>query len=128
MSDNDAIQPMSNEQWLERLNAERERLVGLRASIIDEHEPHDDREHNGSITTIDSHHADRGAATYELELETSMLHRFDDEIERVDEAMAKLGAGTFGLCERCSEPIRDERLDFEPAARYCITHQAEMTG
>ena len=27
-----------------------------------------------------------------------------------------------------NEPIRPERLDFEPAARYCITHQAQMTG
>lgn len=128
MSDANATPGLTNEQWLERLTAERARLTGLRTGVLEEHEPHDDRELDGTIRTVDSHHADRGAATYELEIETSMLHRFDDEIARVDEAIAKLEAGTFGKCERCNVEINPERLDFDPAARYCITHQAEMTG
>ena len=128
MSDTNANPALSNEQWLERLNAERDRLTGLRAGVLEEHEPHDDRELDGTIRTVDSHHADRGAATYELELETSMLRRFDDDIAKVDEAIAKLAAGTFGTCERCGKQINPERLDFDPAARYCITHQTELTG
>ncbi len=35
-------------------------------------------------------------------------------------AIRKVGAGTFGLCERCSEPIGRLRLLARPHARHCL--------
>jgi DnaK suppressor protein len=32
-----------------------------------------------------------------------------------------MDAGTYGLCERCGQPIGDERLEALPAARLCMT-------
>jgi DnaK suppressor protein len=29
-------------------------------------------------------------------------------------------AGTYGLCERCGQPIADERLEALPAVRLCM--------
>ena len=35
-------------------------------------------------------------------------------------ALAKIDDGSFGTCERCSEPFADKRLDALPFARHCI--------
>ena len=38
----------------------------------------------------------------------------------VNDALARIGHGTFGVCENCHKPISEERLDALPYARYCI--------
>jgi DnaK suppressor protein len=38
-------------------------------------------------------------------------------------ALQKIDDGSFGVCERCSEPIAEKRLDALPFARYCIDCQ-----
>ncbi len=41
-----------------------------------------------------------------------------DEIERAHE---RLAAGTYGSCERCGQPIAEDRLAARPTASTCIT-------
>ncbi|BDY12319.1 RNA polymerase-binding protein DksA [Hydrogenimonas cancrithermarum] len=43
------------------------------------------------------------------------------ELEEIDEALAKIQHGTFGVCEMCEEPIGMQRLKVKPFAKYCIT-------
>jgi RNA polymerase-binding transcription factor len=38
----------------------------------------------------------------------------------LDMAMARLGQGTYAVCERCGSPIAPERLAARPATRTCI--------
>jgi DnaK suppressor protein len=38
-------------------------------------------------------------------------------------ALRKIDDGSYGTCERCSEPIAEKRLDALPFARYCINCQ-----
>ena len=42
------------------------------------------------------------------------------EVEEIDHALAKLQAGTYGLCEHCGQPIPRPRLRAIPHARLCI--------
>ncbi|MGH2785575.1 MAG: TraR/DksA C4-type zinc finger protein [Actinomycetota bacterium] len=44
-------------------------------------------------------------------------------LEDVDRALQMLDAGTYGLCEACGQPIAPERLDANPAARFCRKDQ-----
>ena len=44
-------------------------------------------------------------------------------LEDIDRAMRMLDSGTYGLCEACGEPIAPERLDVNPAARFCRADQ-----
>jgi RNA polymerase-binding protein DksA len=41
------------------------------------------------------------------------------ELDEIDAAQARLEAGTFGVCERCGEPIPLARLRAMPTARFC---------
>lgn len=40
--------------------------------------------------------------------------------EEVDAALARLDAGTYGICESCLAPIPGERLAAIPHARLCV--------
>lgn len=42
-------------------------------------------------------------------------------IERIDAALARLEAGTYGLCTRCGDAIDGRRLEFRPLAGACTT-------
>ncbi|WP_456403425.1 RNA polymerase-binding protein DksA [Hydrogenimonas sp.] len=43
------------------------------------------------------------------------------ELEEIDDALAKIQKGTYGICEMCEEPIGMQRLKVKPFAKYCIT-------
>ena len=41
-------------------------------------------------------------------------------VEDIDRALAKIDAGTYGICERCGQPIPKERLRALPYAALCV--------
>lgn len=41
-------------------------------------------------------------------------------IFKIEEALAKIENGTFGICEACEEPIEAKRLEARPVAELCI--------
>jgi RNA polymerase-binding transcription factor DksA len=42
------------------------------------------------------------------------------EIRSIDEALARIAAGTYGVCKRCQGPIEAARLAVRPEAVTCI--------
>ncbi len=42
------------------------------------------------------------------------------ELGEVQDALARIEAGTYGICESCGRPIEPARLDAVPWARYCL--------
>jgi DnaK suppressor protein len=52
------------------------------------------------------------------------LHdRADHQLRLVDEALARIAAGTFGTCPRCGVAIPADRLEALPWAARCIDCQ-----
>ena len=41
-------------------------------------------------------------------------------LKKVDQALARIEEGTFGLCERCGGEIGAARLEARPVTTYCI--------
>jgi DnaK suppressor protein len=41
----------------------------------------------------------------------------------VEDALERMRAGSYGLCERCATPIAFERLEILPMSRYCMRCQ-----
>lgn len=105
-----------------RLDEERERLTRLREELAAR--VADDESSGGSeLSHADQHPADSGTETQAFEQDLSMLEQVDGELADVDEAYARLEAGTYGSCEVCGRPIAEERLEALPAARRCTEHQ-----
>ena len=49
-----------------------------------------------------------------------------ERILEIDEALRRIGEGTYGLCMQAGEPIPLDRLRALPWARYCAAHQEEI--
>jgi RNA polymerase-binding transcription factor DksA len=45
-----------------------------------------------------------------------------ESLVEVDEAIARLEAGSYGNCEACGVAIEPARLEAMPATRFCIHH------
>lgn len=41
-------------------------------------------------------------------------------LRKVDDALDRLMAGSYGNCSKCGRWIEDTKLDFDPAIAYCI--------
>ena len=46
----------------------------------------------------------------------------------VDEALDRLAAGDYGVCQRCEEKISTRRLEVLPWARYCVRCQERISS
>lgn len=42
------------------------------------------------------------------------------DLRNIDDALARIGAGTYGICVHCGSPITERRLRAHPAARMCL--------
>lgn len=47
-------------------------------------------------------------------------------IRKINEALKRVEAGTYGLCEKCEEPIAEKRLMARPVATHCIDCKTEL--
>ena len=65
-----------------------------------------------------------------LESERSFELRIKDRerklINKVHEALKKIGEGSYGICESCAEPIGIKRLLARPVTSLCINCKSEM--
>jgi DnaK suppressor protein len=60
-----------------------------------------------------------------LETEGILVNRTVEKLARVDRALAKINAGTYGLSDVSGEPIPEERLNALPEAVNTIREQEE---
>ncbi|MEU6997750.1 TraR/DksA C4-type zinc finger protein [Nonomuraea sp. NPDC046570] len=65
--------------------------------------------------------ADAGAKTYEREREIALTLNSRDLVAQNERAIARIDAGTYGVCESCHKPIGKERLQAFPRATLCVT-------
>ena len=70
---------------------------------------------------LDEGFADAGQAAAERANLLTLVRSLRDTLHDVEQALARMDSGTYGLCERCGQPIGDERLEALPAARLCMT-------
>jgi DnaK suppressor protein len=69
---------------------------------------------------VDDESADAGTATFEREKELSIEQNVRDLIQKIDRALKRIDAGTYGVCERCGKPIEKARLKALPYVDLCI--------
>lgn len=82
----------------------------------------------GELAHIDQHPGEGGTELHELELEASTDVYFDEEEQRIAEALKALANGTYGTCVDCGRPIPAERLAAVPEAIRCIEDQRQAEG
>lgn len=69
---------------------------------------------------FDEEYADAGTFTFERERDLSLGNNIRDLIDKIDMALQKIERGTYGICERCGDPIPKERLQALPYSVLCL--------
>jgi len=58
-------------------------------------------------------------AIYQWELNLALKQRAEQKKQAVEEALARLDAGTYGVCSQCGEQIEPERLELLSTTTVC---------
>ncbi|HUL84123.1 MAG TPA: TraR/DksA C4-type zinc finger protein [Actinomycetota bacterium] len=69
---------------------------------------------------LDDESADAGTATFEREKDLSIEQNVRDLLQKIERALRKIDAGTYGICERCGKPIEKARIKALPYVDLCI--------
>lgn len=105
-------------KWLERLLSLRQQLV-----IDGERLGEEGLKALEQEVSVD-HMADYGSDSYEQDTTLALIENKSDALRDVDEAIRRMEAKTYGLCEECEEMIPVGRLEVLPHARYCVKCQS----
>jgi DnaK suppressor protein len=95
-------------------------LSKLRAALASDRE--------GRLALIANHTAVVSALTGQVDSDSSLerelaeaaIARASEAIRDIDVALARVDAGTYGLCDSCGAQIPLERLEAIPHARICV--------
>ena len=69
---------------------------------------------------------DEAANIYNKQILLSLTESERMRLQEMDEALDRIGAGTYGICEECGEPIGLKRLEVRPVAKYCVPCLSKM--
>ena len=64
--------------------------------------------------------ADQATDLFEREIDWSLEENSEHVLADIDAALARIEAGTYGLCEGCGRPIAEARLEALPWATLCL--------
>jgi RNA polymerase-binding protein DksA len=70
--------------------------------------------------------AEQGSETYEQSLHLDLAAVDRKLLKEIDEAIVRIDKGMYGICELTGKPIKVERLEELPWARYTIEAQREL--
>jgi DnaK suppressor protein len=90
-----------------------EALKAQADSLALEHEPGD--------VQFDEEGGEGGTANVDREIDLHLSAQARATVVEIDRALAKIGDGTYGICEQCGDPIPDARLQALPYAALCVT-------
>ncbi|HEX76139.1 MAG TPA: molecular chaperone DnaK [Dehalococcoidia bacterium] len=63
---------------------------------------------------------------FELERRLALEKRLMDALAEVEHALEKYEAGSYGICDRCGQPIEPARLEALPQASLCLDCKASQ--
>ncbi len=108
-------------------------LVELRQHLQDELDLHTSdtlmhsaREDAGDLSNYGNHQADAGTDTFDRDFALSVVSSEQDALYEIEQAIQRMLDGSYGVCEQTGEPIKKERLEAVPFARFSLEGQKEF--
>jgi len=102
----------------------REKLLEMRAQLL--------RNVQSDLQEGREQTKDEGMDTYDIasdardrEISLILNDRDRDKALAIDDALARIDEGTYGVCDSCESDIAEARLEALPFTRLCVSCQAE---
>jgi DnaK suppressor protein len=111
------------EHFRSLLLAKRRELLGDMSSM----EREALRSTTGSnLSNLPIHMADMGTDNYEQEFTLGLVEKDRVLLREINQALAKIHDGTYGVCEGTGKPISKARLEAQPWAKYSIEYARKL--
>jgi len=81
---------------------------------------------SGGGSAFGMHQADAGSDAYEKDFALSLLSQEQDALYEIEEALKRIEAGSYGVCEMSGQPIPVNRLEAIPFARFTVDCQSRF--
>jgi DnaK suppressor protein len=106
----------------------RELLLDKRGAVVEaldylhQENPGSLKDETGELVSgsADQHMADTGTETVDREIDYTLEETDGRILTAIDAALARIDAGTYGICVNCGAQIAPERLEAMPWATLCI--------
>jgi DnaK suppressor protein len=98
---------------------ERDRVLRAIDNLHNE-SPGSLEEATGEETAFDNHLGDAATITYDREMDYTLEENSETVLASIERALRRIEDGTYGICQRCGNPIAPERLEALPYAELCI--------
>jgi len=113
------------------LKKQRERLLILKDTLLDSmngvaKDSLRSRAEGSEASAFGMHQADAGSDAYDRDFALSLLSMEQDSLYEINEAIKRIDAGAYGVCEISNKPIPHPRLEALPFTRYTVECQAEL--
>jgi DnaK suppressor protein len=109
-------------KYFRELLLERRRAVVEAIEYLHKENPGSLKEETGELVSgsADQHMADTATETVDREIDYTLEETDGRLLAAIDEALARIDAGTYGICVNCGAQIAPERLEAMPWATLCI--------
>ena len=81
---------------------------------------------SGDLSSMPIHMADLGTDTYLQEFSLGLMDSERKLLMKIDEALARIANGTYGICEGTGKAIPKTRLEAKPWARYTMEYEEKI--
>lgn len=113
------------------LKQQKQRLMALRDTILDSmagvaKDTLRSRPEGSEASAFGMHQADAGSDAYDKDFALSLLSQEQDALYEIEEALKRIDAGTYGVCEMSGKPIPHPRLEALPFARFTVQCQSDL--
>ena len=78
------------------------------------------------LSNLPLHMGDMGTDTYEIDNALSLVDSERRILEEIDEALARIENGTYGICIGSGKPINKNRLQAIPWTKYSIEYATQL--
>jgi RNA polymerase-binding transcription factor DksA len=78
------------------------------------------KDNSGSLSHLPQHVAEAGSDAYDQSLALDIADVDRKLIKEIDDALARILDGSYGLCQATGKPINKERLEELPWTRFSI--------
>ena len=85
-----------------------------------EKDPKQEDNYNSDFPEFGDKEDENAAEVAAFEGNLSLEETLEQSLEMINKALDKIEKNTYGLCEKCGEPINQERLEIMPTATKCV--------
>lgn len=108
---------------MDKLDAEKRRLTRQLKGIKDSGSEDSFTGSLSELSLYDNHPADIGTEMFERSKDIALMDTIQGTLDDIEQAMQKLSAGTYGMCQDCGRDIDPARLRAMPWAVRCLQCQ-----